>query len=97
MPSLDPEIIGLLAAVANIITQMVKDLIPEAGKKWIPLGLIVLLMGVGISLAGAYGRDLIAGLLEGLFGGASAVGFYEAANKLPGLGKVWTSAGWIRK
>ncbi len=97
MPQLSAEIMALLAGVANIVTQMVKGLIPDQGQKWIPLGLILLTMGAGVALTFAYGRDPIAGLLEGLFGGASAVGFYELASKVPGFDRVWNGTGWITK
>jgi uncharacterized membrane protein len=96
MPALDSAIIALLATVANIVTQLVKELVPDTAKQWIPLGLVLLTMGVGIGLAAIYGRDLVAGLLEGLFGGASAVGVYEVGSNLPGVSRVYNGDGWIQ-
>lgn len=95
MPVLDPSIIALLAGAANIIVQLFKGLLSDKAKEFIPLIVIVLLTVVGVLLAFGYDRDLIAGLLEGFFAGATAVGFYEGVSSIPGVNKVYNGRGWI--
>ena len=95
MLPLDPAVIGWLAVVANILIQLVKGFIPEPGHRWIPLGLFVLMMPLGLLLALYTGRDLVVGLLEGFFGAASAVGLYELASSVPGVDRVFNGRGWL--
>lgn len=95
MPAVDPQTVSLLGVVANLLTQLVKGLIPDPYKVYIPSVLAVVLMAIGAGLAAYGGRDIVAGLFEGLFGAAAAVGLYEVTSQLPGLQNVFHSAGWI--
>lgn len=95
MPPLDSEVLTLMAAVATILVQLIKGLLSEDIKQWIPLILFVLCTAVGTGLAFYYGRDPVAGALEGFFGFAGAVGFYELTNAIPGARAVMNDRGWI--
>ena len=93
MPQLDPARMTLFTGVVAIIVQVLKTPLPEAAKKWIPVAATVLGMLVGMALSLYYGLDPVGGLLEGLFGGASAVGAYEMGHKV--APEVVTSRGWL--
>lgn len=95
MLSLDPLVIGFLAVVANILVQAVKGLLPEKAKALLPVGIMAVMAGCGALLAWYTGRDPVSGGLEGFFAGASSVGLYELASNVPGLSRVFSSAGWI--
>lgn len=95
MPLLESQVIALLASVATILTQAFKNVIPEAGREWIPVGLLFLLTLVGVGLAMYYGRDPVAGVLEGFFAGGTALGFYAGASTVPGANKVFNGRGWV--
>jgi hypothetical protein len=95
MLGLDPGVIGFLAAIGNILVQAIKGLLPEGARPYIPVGLIAIMMVLGTAIALYVGRDPVVGLFEGFFGAATAVGIYEGASALPGLEKVYNSAGWI--
>ena len=95
MPLLESQIIALLAGVATILVQAFKNLVPDSGRDWIPPALLFLLTLAGIGLAMYYGRDPVAGLLEGLFGGASSLGFYEFASAVPGVNRAFNGKGWV--
>lgn len=97
MPPLSSEVLALLGAVSTVFAQLVKGLLPEKVKTYLPLVLFVVLVPLGVALAIYYGRDPVAGALEGLFGFASSVGFYEAANKVPGAKVAFNSRGWITR
>jgi len=97
MPPLESSVLAILTSVATIMAQLIKGLLPEKVKQYLPLILAVLLVPIGTLLAYAYGRDPIAGALEGLFAFGSAVGFYEAASKVPVAKQVFTSEGWITR
>lgn len=94
---LDPRWIGLLAAIANVLVQLVKGLFSDGLKRWIPLLVIGVLGLAGLGLAAYYGRDLVAGALEGFFAGASSVGFYEIAKSLPGVQLAFNGNGWFKR
>lgn len=96
MPPIDSAILALMASVATVFVQMVKGLVPDHLKQWIPLALFVVMTAIGLSVALYYGRDPLTGALEGFFGFASAVGFYEAASSVPGARRAFNSEGWIR-
>jgi hypothetical protein len=95
MPLIRPEVIALVAAIATVLVQVLKGPIPEKIRAWIPIILFVLLTAGGVGLAAAYGYDLIAGALEGLFGAATSLGFYAAGSSIPGVKRVVGSSGWI--
>lgn len=97
MPPLDSGILTLLASVATVFVQLIKGLLDDSLKRWIPLALFVLMVLVGLGLSLYYGRDPVAGALEGFFGFAGAVGFYETANAMPGANKIMNSEGWIQR
>lgn len=95
MPALSSEVLALLGGAATILAQLVKGLLPEKAKEYLPIILFLICVPLGAALAFYYGRDPVAGCLEGLFGFASAVGFYEAANAIPGAKTVFNDRGWI--
>lgn len=97
MPLLESQVIALLSSVALIFTQTIKNLIPEGGRKWIPLGLLFVLTLLGLGLSMYMGRDPVAGVLEGFFGGAAALGYYEVGSNVPGVNRVVNSKGWVGK
>ena len=93
MPQLDPARMALFMAIVGIAVQVLKTPLSSLEKNWLPLGAAVLGMVVGLALSLYYGLDPVGGLLEGLFGGASAVGAYEGLHSaLPG---VVTERGWL--
>ena len=96
MPELDSSIVSWLTGVLAAVTQLVKGLVlTEEAKRWLPLGVVFLAALVGFGLAMAYGRDPIAGLMEGVVGGLSSLGLY-AVGKSAAPGVVNTD-GWIRR
>ena len=97
MPLLESQIITIIAGIATTLTQLLKGLVDEAYKKWIPLVLAVVCTAVGVGLAFYYGRDPVAGALEGFFAFAGAVGFYELASVVPGANSAFNDRGWIAK
>lgn len=97
MPPIDSTVLTLLASVATVVTQLVKGLLPDKLKAYLPVMIFAVLLPLGTALALYYQRDPVAGALEGLFGFASAVGFYETANAIPGAREVFNDRGWIAK
>lgn len=97
MPLLESQIIALFSSVASIFMQTIKNLIPERGRRWIPLGLLFVLTLLGLGLSMYMGRDPVAGVLEGFFGGAAALGYYEIASNTPGVNRVVNRKGWVGK
>ena len=97
MPLLESQIIALLASVASILTQAFKNIIPDEGRRWVPPGLLFLLTLLGLGLSMYFGRDPVTGVLEGFFGGASALGFYEIASNVPGVKRMVNGKGWVGK
>jgi hypothetical protein len=88
-------VLALLASVSTVAAQLVKGLLSDKLKSYLPLILFVVMVPLGLGMALYMGRDPVAGALEGLFGFASSVGFYEAANSLPGVNTVFNERGWI--
>lgn len=95
MPPVDAQVLAMLSSVAAIFTQLLKGLLPENVRTYIPLILIAILVPLGVGLAFYTGRDPVAGALEGLFAAASAVGFYEAAHVTPGVRLIFKHRGWV--
>ena len=95
MLNLDPLVIGFLAVVANVVVQALKGVLPDAVRKYLPLVIMAVMAAVGLGLALYLGRDPVAGLLEGFFAGASAVGLYEAEARIPGVRAVFHDRGWL--
>ena len=95
MPPIDSTVLSLLAAAATVMVQLVKGLLADTVKQYLPLILFVVMVPLGTALAFYYGRDPVAGALEGFFGFAASVGFYEAANGLPVTKGVFNGRGWI--
>jgi len=94
MPPINPVTVAALAAIAGILVQTFKGVIPEAGKKWIPTGLMVIMTPIGALLALYIGGDPVGGALEGFFAFASSVGFYEfGSSVVPG---VINGRGWLQ-
>lgn len=96
MPAVDSATILFIASVIEILTQLVKGLVPEKVRDWIP----VVLAAVGLILGALFGvyyqKDLMAAVFEGLFGAATALGFYQVSSRLPAVEKAFGSRGWIR-
>ena len=97
MPPIDSTVLSLLAAAATVMVQLVKGLLADTVKQYLPLILFVILVPLGTALAFYYGRDPVAGALEGFFGFAASVGFYETASNVPGARSVFNGRGWIIK
>ena len=97
MPPLDSNILALMSSIGTVFVQAIKGLLPDRAKAFIPVGLIALMIVIGLSLAFYYGRDPLAGALEGFFGAAGAIGIYEGANAIPGVKAVASSKGWISR
>ena len=95
MPQIESGIIALLASVASVFVQASKNLVPDSSRDWIAPALLFLLTLVGLGLSFYYGRDPVVGVLEGFFGGATALGFYEGASAIPGVNRVFNGKGWI--
>lgn len=93
MPQIDSAVLALFASIAAVFVQLLKGLVSETYHKFIPVALFVVMTPLGIALSMYMGRDPVAGALEGFFGFASAVGFYQAAKTIaPG---VVNGRGWI--
>ena len=93
MPQIDPAVLALFASVAAVFVQLLKGLVNEVYHRFIPVALFVVMTPLGVALALYMGRDPVAGALEGFFGFASSVGFYQVAKTLaPG---VVNGRGWI--
>ena len=97
MPPIDSTVLSLLAAAATVMVQLVKGLLADTVKQYLPLILLVVMVPLGTALALYYGRDPVAGALEGFFGFAASVGFYETVSAAPVTRKVFNSRGWIIK
>lgn len=93
MPEISSQAIGLMASLAVIFVQVVKDALPEKIKPYIPVALVVALPLIRVGLCLYYGTDPVAGALEGIFGAGSAIGAYEAGHQL--APSVVTSRGWL--
>ncbi len=97
MPPLESSVLAILSSVATIVVQLVKGLLPEKVKQFLPLIIAVILVPLGALLALYYGRDPVAGALEGLFAFGASVGFYEAASNVPGVRSAFNDRGWLGK
>ena len=96
MPQLDPGIMLWLAGAANVVVQLIKGLLKESLRRWIPAAVLLLWSGTGAGLAAYYGRDVVAGVWEGFFAGAAACGIYKLESAIPGLNRVFSRSGWLR-
>jgi len=93
MPLIDSAVLGLFASVAAVLVQLLKGLVDEAYHRWIPLAMFLVMTPLGVALAMYMARDPVAGALEGFFGFAGAVGFYQAAKAV--APSVVNGRGWI--
>lgn len=95
MPAVDSATILFIASIIEILTQLVKGLVPEKLRDWIP----IVLTAVGLILGAVFGvyyqKDLMAAVFEGLFGAATALGFYQVSSRVPAIEKAFGSKGWI--
>ena len=57
MPPIDSTVLSLLAAAATVMVQLVKGLLADTVKQYLPLILFVILVPLGTALAFYYGRD----------------------------------------
>ena len=96
MPQLESSVVALLAGVFSALTQLVKGLLlTEEAKRWIPLGTVFLCAIVGTLLAFYYGRDPVAGVVEGVVAGLSALGLYATGKAV--MPAAINTNGWIRR
>jgi len=82
MPQLDSAVLALFSSVAAVLVQLLKGLVDEAYHRWIPLAMFLVMTPMGVALAFYSARDPVAGGLEGFFGFAAAVGFYQAGKTI---------------
>lgn len=73
-----------MAVIAIFLTQAVKQALPEAWHRYIPIPIMVVLVLVGALLAYFTGADLVQGSLEGVFGAALAVYGWELFKSIRG-------------
>ena len=97
MLTLDPTVIGFLAIIAGILVQAVKGVLSADVRRFLPIIIMAVMSLVGLGLAAYVERDLVVGVIEGFFAGASSVGLYEGASRLPGLNSLFNSQGWFKK
>lgn len=95
MPAVQSEHIFFIASMIEVLTQLLKGPVPEKYRVWIPVALFVVGVGAGLGFGAYYGGDLIAGGLEGFFGAASALGFYQVAKRLPVVETAFGARGWL--
>jgi len=70
-------ITAVIAVIAAFITQAVKQAIPQAWHRYIPLPLAAVLIGVGVLLAWLQRQDMVQGGIMGFMAAALAVYGYE--------------------
>ena len=97
MPQIDSNVVSLLAGVFAALVQLVKGLVfdNEEAKRWLPLGITLLCALVGTLLAFYYGRDPVAGVVEGVIAGLTSLGLYAAGKAV--APNVVNSEGWLKK
>ena len=95
MPAVQSEHIIFIASVFEILVQLFKGPLPQQYRDYIPYALLVLGLGLGLALAVYYGTEPVAGLFEGFFGAATALGFYQIASRVPAVRTAFGSKGWI--
>ena len=93
MPEIDSAVLTMFSSVAAVLVQLLKGLVNEAYHRFIPLALFVVMTPLGVALAAYTARDPVAGGLEGFFGFAGAVGFYQVAKTV--APSVVNGRGWI--
>ncbi|HUX30177.1 MAG TPA: hypothetical protein VMV78_06070 [Thiobacillus sp.] len=93
MPLIDSAVLATFSSIAAVLVQLLKGMVDDAYHRWIPLAMFVVMTPLGVALAMYMGRDPVAGALEGFFGFAGAVGFYQAAKAV--APSVVNGKGWI--
>ena len=96
MPAVQSEHILFIAGLFEVLVQALKGPFPQQYRDYIPYVMLVLGLFLGLGLAMYYGGEPVAGLFEGFFGAASAMGFYKLAEKVPMANAVFGSRGWLR-
>jgi len=77
------EIIGTatvsisMAVIAIFLVQAIKQAIPKSWHRYIPIPIMVVLVGVGVLLAYLTQGDMVQGGIEGMFAAALAVYGWE--------------------
>ena len=93
MPQIDSTVLALFSSIAAVFVQILKGLVSEAYHRFIPVAMFIVMTPLGVALALYMVRDPVAGALEGFFGFAAAVGFYQAAKTV--APSVVNGRGWI--
>jgi len=98
---INPQNVAFIATVVTVVVQLFKDMIVHEptgtnnpARKWFPLLILVTSTALGAGLSFAGGIDLVNGMFEGFFGGATAIGVYKAGAPIPGVNKVLSSQAW---
>ena len=95
MPVVQSGHIIFIAGLFEILAQALKGPFPQQYRDYIPYVMLVLGLFLGLGLAIYYGGEPVAGLFEGFFGAASAMGFYKLAEKIPVVNAAFGSRGWV--
>jgi len=95
MPIVDSAHIIFIAGVFEILVQLLKGPVPQQYRDYIPYVLVVLGMFLGLGLGLYYGTEPVAGLFEGFFAAASALGFYQLSSRVPVVKAAFGETGWI--
>ncbi len=95
MPIVDSAHILFIASIIEILTQLLKGPIPDEYRQWIPGALTVVGLAVGAVFGLYYHTDLMAAVLEGLFGAALALGFYQVTSRVPAVNGAFGNKGWL--
>ena len=96
MPQIDPTIVTFLAGLAAAVTQLLKGLfLSEGSKRWLPLVVVALCLLAGGGWAYAYGRDILAGIFEGIIAGLTSLGFYSVGKAVAPA--AVNSDGWLKR
>jgi len=97
----NPQNVAFIATVVTVIVQLLKNLVAyepkgtdNPARKWIPLFILAISTALGAGLSYAGGVDVVNGVFEGFFGGATAIGVYKAGAPIPGVNKVLSSQAW---
>jgi len=66
-----------MAVISVFLVQAIKGSIPKQYHRYIPIPIMLVLVGIGVLLAWLTSGDMVAGGIEGVFGAALAVYGYQ--------------------